>query len=85
MSPPRIGFIGLGRMGRPMASNLQTKGFATLSFDIKLAADHKAYLRVISRYFQRSAAFMVATAIRRLESRQPISAHWKRHWGERGR
>jgi 4-hydroxybutyrate dehydrogenase/sulfolactaldehyde 3-reductase len=34
MSPPRIGFIGLGRMGRPMASNLQTKGFATLSFDI---------------------------------------------------
>jgi 4-hydroxybutyrate dehydrogenase/sulfolactaldehyde 3-reductase len=34
MSPSRIGFIGLGRMGRPMASNLQTKGFATLSFDI---------------------------------------------------
>jgi 4-hydroxybutyrate dehydrogenase/sulfolactaldehyde 3-reductase len=34
MSPPRTGFIGLGRMGRPMASNLQRKGFATLSFDI---------------------------------------------------
>jgi hypothetical protein len=65
----------------------QSFGFALLGLGRGLgrAADHKTYLRVISRYFQRSAAFMVATAIRRLESRQPISAHWKRHWGERGR
>jgi len=34
MSTGKIGFIGLGRMGRPMASNLQRNGFATLSFDI---------------------------------------------------
>lgn len=34
MSAIKIGFIGLGRMGRPMASNLQRKGFATLSFDV---------------------------------------------------
>jgi 4-hydroxybutyrate dehydrogenase/sulfolactaldehyde 3-reductase len=34
MSAIKIGFIGLGRMGRPMASNLQRKGFATLSYDI---------------------------------------------------
>lgn len=34
MSNPKIGFIGLGRMGRPMASNLQRKGFATLSYDV---------------------------------------------------
>jgi 4-hydroxybutyrate dehydrogenase/sulfolactaldehyde 3-reductase len=34
MSTLKIGFIGLGRMGRPMASNMQRKGFATLSFDV---------------------------------------------------
>lgn len=34
MTNPKIGFIGLGRMGRPMASNLQRKGFATLSYDV---------------------------------------------------
>jgi 4-hydroxybutyrate dehydrogenase/sulfolactaldehyde 3-reductase len=31
----RIGFIGLGRMGRPMASNLQRKGFSLMVLDIK--------------------------------------------------
>lgn len=30
----RIGFIGLGRMGRPMASNLQKKGFALMVHDV---------------------------------------------------
>ena len=34
MTTPKIGFIGLGRMGRPMASNLQRNGFATLSYDV---------------------------------------------------
>jgi 4-hydroxybutyrate dehydrogenase / sulfolactaldehyde 3-reductase len=29
-----IGFIGLGRMGRPMASNLARKGFALVVYDI---------------------------------------------------
>lgn len=29
-----IGFIGLGRMGRPMASNLQTKGFQLIVYDV---------------------------------------------------
>ena len=33
----KIGFIGLGRMGRPMASNLQRKGFSLVVHDI--AAD----------------------------------------------
>jgi len=32
--PTPVGFIGLGRMGRPMASNLQRKGFATLVHDL---------------------------------------------------
>jgi 4-hydroxybutyrate dehydrogenase/sulfolactaldehyde 3-reductase len=31
----RIGFIGLGRMGRPMASNLQRKGFSLVVLDIR--------------------------------------------------
>jgi phosphoglycerate dehydrogenase-like enzyme len=30
----RIGFVGLGRMGRPMAANLLTKGFALMVHDI---------------------------------------------------
>ena len=29
-----IGFIGLGRMGRPMATNLLRKGFAVLAYDV---------------------------------------------------
>jgi len=29
-----IGFIGLGRMGRPMAGNMQAKGFSLLTYDI---------------------------------------------------
>jgi len=34
----RVGFIGLGKMGRPMASNLARKGFPLLVFDIDGAA-----------------------------------------------
>ena len=30
----RVGFIGLGRMGRPMASNLARKGFGLAAYDI---------------------------------------------------
>src|ERR1700679_1588620 len=30
----KVGFIGLGRMGRPMASNLRRKGFALTVTDI---------------------------------------------------
>ena len=30
----KIGFIGLGRMGRPMAGNMQRKGFSLLVYDI---------------------------------------------------
>jgi len=33
----RIGFIGLGRMGRPMASNLCRKGFELVVFDVQTA------------------------------------------------
>ena len=33
-----IGFIGLGRMGRPMASNLCRKGFRVIAYDINPAA-----------------------------------------------
>ena len=35
MTPPRerIGFIGLGNMGRPMASSLLRNGFAVTAFD----------------------------------------------------
>ena len=33
----RVGFVGLGRMGRPMASNLVRKGFALAIYDINPA------------------------------------------------
>src|SRR4030095_7426806 len=33
-----IGFIGLGRMGRPMASNLCRKGFRVVAYDVNPAA-----------------------------------------------
>jgi len=33
-----VGFIGLGRMGRPMASNLCRKGFRLVAYDINPAA-----------------------------------------------
>jgi 3-hydroxyisobutyrate dehydrogenase len=34
----RIGFIGIGAMGRPMAANLVRKGFAVVAFDLAPAA-----------------------------------------------
>lgn len=34
----KIGFVGLGRMGLPMASNLQRKGFSVTGFDLKQEA-----------------------------------------------
>src|ERR1051325_8462499 len=39
MTPPRerIGFIGLGNMGRPMASSLLSNGFAITAFDVAAA------------------------------------------------
>lgn len=33
-----VGFIGLGRMGRPMASNLCRKGFRVIAYDVNPAA-----------------------------------------------
>jgi 4-hydroxybutyrate dehydrogenase / sulfolactaldehyde 3-reductase len=45
---PQIGFIGLGRMGRPMASNLCRKGFDLLVYDANrqaLAAFAQAHAR----------------------------------------
>jgi 4-hydroxybutyrate dehydrogenase / sulfolactaldehyde 3-reductase len=35
---PRVGFVGLGRMGGPMASNLQRKGFPLVVCDLNQAA-----------------------------------------------
>jgi 3-hydroxyisobutyrate dehydrogenase len=34
----KIGFIGIGAMGRPMAANLLRKGFAVVAFDVAPAA-----------------------------------------------
>lgn len=38
MTHPTIGFIGLGHMGKPMASNLCQKGFAVIVFDLNANA-----------------------------------------------
>ena len=34
----KVGFIGLGNMGGPMASNLLAKGYAVQAFDLSPAA-----------------------------------------------
>jgi len=34
VSPARIGFIGLGRMGHPMARNLARAGYAIVAHDV---------------------------------------------------
>ncbi|MBJ7363270.1 MAG: NAD(P)-binding domain-containing protein, partial [Ilumatobacteraceae bacterium] len=34
----KIGFIGLGRMGKPMASHLQKKGFDLIVLDLNQQA-----------------------------------------------
>ena len=38
MDKPAIGFIGLGRMGGPMARNLAQAGYAVSVFDVDTAA-----------------------------------------------
>ena len=46
----RIGFIGLGRMGRPMASNLRKKGFELVVYDVNPEA-----VRVLEGFGARAA------------------------------
>src|SRR5260221_5631994 len=53
----RIGFIGLGNMGRPMASNLVRKGFPLVVFDVSPAP-----LRQLEERGARAAANCTAVA-----------------------
>ena len=53
----RIGFIGLGNMGRPMASNLVRKGFPLVVFDVSPAP-----LRQLEQLGARAAANCAAVA-----------------------
>jgi 4-hydroxybutyrate dehydrogenase/sulfolactaldehyde 3-reductase len=53
----RIGFIGLGNMGRPMASNLVRKGFSLVAFDVSAAP-----LRQLEQLGARAAADCAAVA-----------------------
>jgi 4-hydroxybutyrate dehydrogenase/sulfolactaldehyde 3-reductase len=52
-----IGFIGLGNMGRPMASNLIRKGFPLVAFDVKPGP-----LRQLAELGARAAASCAAVA-----------------------
>jgi 4-hydroxybutyrate dehydrogenase/sulfolactaldehyde 3-reductase len=52
-----VGFIGLGRMGRPMASNLCRKGFALTVYDVNPAA-----MRELALLQARPAAHVAAVA-----------------------
>ena len=53
----RVGFIGLGNMGRPMASNLVRKGFPLVAFDV-----NPVPLRQLEALGARSAADCAALA-----------------------
>lgn len=54
----RIGFIGLGNMGCPMASNLHRKGFHVLAYDVSAAAT--ARLQETGAYIAPSNAAVAA-------------------------
>jgi 4-hydroxybutyrate dehydrogenase/sulfolactaldehyde 3-reductase len=54
----RIGFIGLGNMGRPMASNLHRKGFHVLTYDVSPEA--RRLLEAIGAYVAESNAAVAA-------------------------
>ena len=53
----RVGFIGLGKMGRPMASNLVRKGFPLVVFDV-----NPAPMRELEALGARAAASCAAVA-----------------------
>lgn len=50
----RLGFIGLGNMGRPMASNLHRKGFHVLAYDVN--PERRALLEHLGVYIAASNA-----------------------------
>lgn len=54
----RIGFIGLGNMGRPMAANLHRKGFHVLAYDVN--PDHLGVLEHLGVYAAASNAAVAA-------------------------
>jgi 4-hydroxybutyrate dehydrogenase/sulfolactaldehyde 3-reductase len=54
----RIGFIGLGNMGRPMASNLHRKGFHVVAYD--LSPEARAALEHVGAYIAPSSAAIAA-------------------------
>ena len=41
-TPKRIGILGLGAMGRPMARHLIAKGFSVAGYDVTPAACERA-------------------------------------------
>lgn len=54
----RIGFIGLGNMGRPMAANLHQKGFHVVAYDVN--ADARAALEQVGAYIAPSSSAIAA-------------------------
>ncbi|UCF95092.1 MAG: NAD(P)-dependent oxidoreductase [Desulfobacterales bacterium] len=51
----KIGFIGLGAMGKPMATNLLRKGYPVRVFDLVLKKDDEAYWRNLGGAIGRSS------------------------------
>lgn len=51
----KIGFIGLGAMGKPMATNLLKKGYQVKVFDLCLMSDDEGYWRGLGAEIGRSS------------------------------
>ena len=74
----RIGFIGVGTMGLPMAKNLVKKGFTVSAFDMNPAAVQAAVAAGMTG--TASAAEVVASDWKHPYSREKAAfpAHWTR-------
>ncbi len=71
----KIGFIGLGNMGLPMASNLVKSGFSVVGFDIEDAAVKKAQKKGIIAAKSAVETTENVDLLIRMVTNSPLKAH----------
>ena len=71
----RIGFVGLGAMGAPMARNLLAKGFAVRGFDTRTAAVEELVAQGRRKGREPAAAHQDGVAFGRRQARRRIGDH----------
>ncbi len=71
----KIGFIGLGKLGFPVAIAIAHKGFDVVGFDPKIAAMPQGNLALEGGYKNQSFEEIVAATTLRLGTRQEVCEH----------